>query len=120
MVIAIVIMGCSRDNKDSVITLNQLSQTIWDGCVTSYDSDDNPSDIKTFVLEFISDTEGKYVEPGNYPIERFQYLLNKSILSFKGKYPISGDWYITKSSKNQITLLSYSSLKTIMTLERIY
>ena len=119
-VIAIVLMGCSRDNDDIIVSSQQLSQTIWNGNITQYDSWNHPFGEVSFILEFVSDTEGNYIVPDQYPIKRFQYSVNESILSFIGSYPTSGEWYITKSSKNQITLLSYRSDKTIMTLERIY
>ncbi len=119
-VIAIVLMGCSRDNDDIIVSSQQLSQTIWEGSRVSYDSEGNPHDKTTFILEFISDTEGKCaIQNSSTKAFAFQYAIEKTILSFKGKYPVSGEWYITDSSKDKITLLSYRSDKTIITLNRI-
>ena len=115
-----LVVGCKKDEKNADLSAEALSQTIWNGNITQYDSWNHPFGEVSFILEFVSDTEGNYIVPDQYPIKRFQYSVNESILSFIGSYPTSGEWYITKSSKNQITLLSYRSDKTIMTLERIY
>ena len=116
-----LVVGCKKDEKNADLSAEALSQTIWEGTRVSYDSEGNPHDKTTFILEFISDTEGKCaIQNSSTEAFAFQYAIEKTILSFKGKYPVSGEWYITDSSKDKITLLSYRSDKTIITLNRIY
>ena len=114
-----VMVGCTPDNDDSLITSSQLSQTIWEGKTTSYDSEGNPGATTRFILEFLSETEGKCILQQFHEIKTFQYSINDSIVSFKGGY-VEGDWFITESSKDQIILLCYKSTKMVMTLNRTY
>lgn len=113
-------VGCSKDDVDVSLSPNELSQTIWDGSTTSYDSANNPGVTTSFILEFISNTEGKCVLQDLNEIQRFQYSVKESIISFNGSYAVSGDWYLIESSKDQLILQSYRPAKMIMTLSRIY
>lgn len=119
-VIATVIVGCSRDNKDNVMTSNTLSQTIWEGSMTSYDSEDNPGVTTKLILEFLSETEGNCILPKLHDIQDFQYAVNKSVISFNGSLAVNGDWYIIELSKKRLVLQSYIPTKMVMTLNRTY
>lgn len=119
-IVATFIIGCSDNIENNIITSQQLSQTIWDGSTTSYDSANNPGVTTSFILEFISNTEGKCVLQDLNEIQRFQYSVKESIISFNGSYAVSGDWYLIESSKDQLILQSYRPAKMIMTLSRIY
>lgn len=112
-------MGCSKDDVDVSLSPNELYQTIWDGTLTSYGSDDTPEVIQQFVVEFISTTEGKCVLPDFHEIRNFNYSIVDDIMTFQGDNVLCGDWYIISYSDEQIILQAYLPYKTIMTLDKI-
>ena len=112
-------MGCSKDDVDVSLSPNELYQTIWDGTLTSYGSDDTPEVIQQFVVEFISTTEGKCVLPDFHEIRNFNYSIVDDIMTFQGDNVLCGDWYIISYSDEQIILQAYLPYKTIMTLNKI-
>lgn len=112
-------MGCSKDDVDVSLSPNELYQTIWDGTLTSYGSDDTPEVMQQFVVEFISTTEGKCVLPDFHEIRNFNYSIVDDIMTFQGDNVLCGDWYIISYSDEQIILQAYLPYKTIMTLDKI-
>lgn len=112
-------VGCSKDDVDVSLSPNELYQTIWDGTLTSYGSDDTPEVIQQFVVEFISTTEGKCVLPDFHEIRNFNYSIVDDIMTFQGDNVLCGDWYIISYSDEQIILQAYLPYKTIMALNKI-
>lgn len=112
-------MGCSKDDVDVSLSPNELYQTIWDGTLTSYGSDDTPEVIQQFVVEFISTTEGKCVLPDFHEIRNFHFSILDDIMTFHGSEPLCGDWYIISYTEEQIILQAYLPYKTIITLNKI-
>ena len=115
-----LVVGCKKDEKNADLSAEALSQTIWDGSMTSYDSEDNPGVTTKLILEFLSETEGNCILPKLHDIQDFQYAVNKSVISFNGSLAVNGDWYIIEFSKKRLVLQSYIPTKMVMTLNRTY
>ena len=112
-----LITGCSKDEDNAL----DLYQTVWNGELTAYDASEEYSGVtETFVLEFISETEGTYALQGLDFKQLFRYTLTGSILSIKGSVTVSGDWHIVSHSKNEITLQAYRPHKMVMKLKRVF
>lgn len=120
LVASFLFMGCDKDESNVKLTSDDLYQTIWEGSFVSYGSENTPEVTQTFVVEFISMTEGKCVLQDFHEIQVFEYTIKDSVVSFKGSYAMQGDWYIVDSSSEQITLQAYLPYKTVLTLKRIY
>lgn len=112
-------VGCSKDDNEVSLSSNKLYQTIWEGTLASYGSEDTPKVIQQFVVEFISTTEGKCVLPDFHEIQNFNYSIVDDIMTFQGSDVLCGDWYIISYSDEQIILQAYLPYKTIMTLNKI-
>ena len=112
-------VGCSEDDSEIKLSPNELYQTIWEGTLTSYGSDDTPEVIQQFVVEFISTTEGKCVLEDFHEIRNFHFSIVDDIMTFHESEPLCGDWYIISYTEEQIILQAYLPYKTIMTLDKI-
>ena len=112
-------VGCSEDDSEIKLSPNELYQTIWEGTLTSYGSDDTSEVIQQFVVEFISTTEGKCVLEDFHEIRNFHFSIVDNIMTFHESEPLCGDWYIISYTEEQIILQAYLPYKTIMTLDKI-
>ena len=111
-----LITGCSNEEDERV----NLYQTIWDGVRIAYVTEDNPSVSYTFVLEFVTETDGKCASEELHTLQYFTYTLTESVLTIDGSLAVCGDWYIVEHSKNEITLQAYQPYKVIMKLKRVF
>ena len=115
----IIITGCDKNEDNTGVTSILLAQTIWNGSMTSYDTENTPGITTIFILEFTSETQGKCVLQELDEIQDFQYTIKESMLSINGSYAVAGDWHIIEHSHNQIVLQSYRPQKTIITLQKM-
>ncbi len=112
-----LLTGCSKDEDNAL----DLYQTIWDGMLIAYDASEENSEVtETFVLEFLSETEGLCALQDLNVIQPFSYTLTESILSIRGSMAVYGDWYIVSHSRDEITLQAYQPYKMVIKLKRIY
>ncbi len=112
-----LLTGCSKDENNTL----DLYQTVWSGKLIAYDASEEYSEVtETFVLEFISETEGSCALQELNVIQPFRYTLTGSILSINGSMAVCGDWYIVSHSRNEITLQAYQPYKMVIKLKRIY
>ena len=59
--VALLTVGCDKEETFDV-TPQTLAQTVWDAEIVYYDENDNQTGANNCVVEFLSETEGKYDE----------------------------------------------------------
>lgn len=118
--VALLAVGCDKDDTFEV-TPQTLAQTVWDAEIEYYDENGNATGNNSCIVEFLSETEGKYSEPDMNTVRRFTYEVDRAIVVIdSGSYTLlNGTWHIVEKSEQQILLQGYYPNKTVVTLNRI-
>lgn len=113
-------IGCDKEETFDV-TPQTLAQTVWDVDIEYYDENDNQVGTNSCIVEFLSETEGKYNEPDMNTMRRFTYEVDRAIIVIdSGSYTLlNGTWHIVEKSAQKIVLQGYYPNKTIVTLNRV-
>ncbi|MBR6549842.1 MAG: hypothetical protein IKT71_01395 [Paludibacteraceae bacterium] len=118
--VMLLAVGCDKEDAFEV-TPQMLAQTVWDAEIVYYDENDNQAGTNNCVVEFLSETEGKYNEQTLQLVRPFTYSIDRSIIVIdSGNYTtLSGTWHIIEKSEQKIVLQRYSPNKTMVTLNRL-
>lgn len=118
--VALLAVGCDKDDTFEV-TPQTLAQTVWDAEIEYFDENGNATGNNSCIVEFLSETEGKYSEPDMNTVRRFTYEVDRAIIVIdSGSYTLlNGTWHIVEKSEQQILLQGYGPNKTIVTLNRV-
>ncbi|MBR4854561.1 MAG: hypothetical protein IKU88_07530 [Alistipes sp.] len=118
--VALLAVGCDKDDTFEV-TPQTLAQTVWDAEIEYFDENGNATGNNSCIVEFLSETEGKYSEPDMNTVRRFTYEVDRAIIVIdSGSYTLlNGTWHIVEKSEQQILLQGYYPNKTVVTLNRI-
>ena len=118
--VALLAVGCDKDDTFEV-TPQTLAQTVWDAEIEYFDENGNATGNNSCIVEFLSETEGKYSEPDMTTVRRFTYEVDRAIIVIdSGSYTLlNGTWHIVEKSEQQILLQGYYPNKTVVTLNRI-
>lgn len=113
-------VGCNKNDTFDV-TPQTLAQTVWDTTIVYYDENDNATGNNRCVVEFLSETEGKYSEPDMNTVRRFTYEVDRAIIVIdSGSYTLlNGTWHIVEKSEQQILLQGYYPNKVMIALDRV-
>lgn len=113
-------VGCDKEETFDV-TPQTLAQTVWDAEIEYFDENGNATDNNSCIVEFLSETEGKYGEPDMNTVRQFTYEVDGAIIVIdSGSYTIlNGTWHIIEKSAQQITLQGYAPNKVVATLDRV-
>ena len=65
-------VGCDKEETFDV-TPQTLAQTVWDAEIEYFDENGNATGNNSCIVEFISETEGKYSQSDMNTVERFTY-----------------------------------------------
>ena len=121
----VLFSGCSNVENgevEVVLTAQELIQSTWNGCITRYDKDETVGHKEFFIVQFLTESEGKYIngEGSGYPseVDKLFYQINNRIITFR--HSIVGEWTIMEKTKNQIILQAYLPQKHVMILDRKY
>lgn len=118
--VALLAVGCDKDDTFEV-TPQTLAQTVWDAEIEYFDENGNATGNNSCIVEFLSETEGKYSEPDMNTVERFTYEVDRAIIVIdSGIYTLlNGTWHIVEKSEQQILLQGYYPNKVLITLDRV-
>ena len=118
--VALLAVSCDKDDTFEV-TPQTLTQTVWNAEIVYYDENDNQTGTNNCVVEFLSETEGKYSEPDMNTVRRFSYEVDRAIIVIdSGSYTLlNGTWHIVEKSEQQILLQGYYPNKVLITLDRV-
>lgn len=113
-------VGCDKEETFDV-TPQTLAQTVWDAEIEYFDENGNATGNNSCIVEFLSETEGKYSQSDMNTVERFTYEVDRAIIVIdSGSYTLlNGTWHIVEKSEQQILLQGYYPNKTVVTLNRI-
>ncbi len=119
-VVVLFAVGCDKEETFDV-TPQTLDQTVWDTTIVYYDENDNATGSNRCVVEFLSETEGKYSEPDMNTVRRFTYEVDRAIIVIdSGSYTLlNGTWHIVEKSEQQILLQGYYPNKVMIALDRV-
>lgn len=94
---------------------------MWDAEIAYYDENDSQTGTNGCVVEFLSETEGKYSEPDMNTVRRFTYEVDRKIIVIdSGSYTLlNGTWHIVEKSEQQIVLQGYYPNKVLIILDRV-
>ena len=125
LILLCVSMMCfvSCDDEDTFdVTPQTLSQTVWNVERVIYDEDDNEIGTRSFIIEFLKETEGKCSDTEINQVDLFTYFVDKSIININSpaySILVSGSWHIIEKSEKRIVLQGYFPKKYVMTLSKI-
>lgn len=122
LISTVLLFAVSCDKEETFdVTPQMLAQTVWDAEIVYYDENDNQAGTNNCVVEFLSETEGKYNEQTLQLVRPFTYSIDRSIIVIdSGNYTtLSGTWHIIEKSEQKIVLQRYSPNKTMVTLNRL-
>ena len=93
--VMLLAIGCDKEETFDV-TPQTLAQTVWDVDIEYYDENDNQVGTNSCIVEFLSETEGKYNEPDMNTMRRFTYEVDRAIIVIdSGSYTLlNGTWHI--------------------------
>ncbi len=113
-------VGCDKEETFDV-TPQTLAQTVWNAEIEYFDENGNATGSNSCIVEFLSETEGKYSEPDMNTVERFTYEVDRAIIVIdSGSYTrLNGTWHIVEKSEQQILLQGYGPNKVLITLDRV-
>lgn len=114
-------IGCNKDENFKV-SPQTLAQTVWEAEVVYYNESDLATGSSQCIVEFLSETAGKYNEQGLPTTRPFTYEVEGKIMVIdSGNYTtLSGTWHIIEQSKTRILLRRYSpNTQTIVTLTKL-
>ena len=113
-------VGCDKEETFDV-TPQALAQTIWDAEIEYFDENGNATGNNSCIVEFLSETEGKYSQSDMNTVERFTYEVDRAIIVIdSGSYTLlNGTWHIVEKSEQQILLQGYGPNKVLITLDRV-
>ncbi len=120
IVAASVMTSCDKEETFDV-TPQTLAQTVWDAEIEYFDENGNATGNNSCIVEFLSETEGKYSEPDMNTVRRFTYEVDRAIIVIdSGIYTLlNGTWHIVEKSEQQILLQGYYPNKVLITLDRV-
>ena len=118
--VMLIAVGCDKEETFDV-TPQTLAQTVWNAEIEYFDENGNATGNNSCIVEFLSETEGKYDEQTLQLVRPFTYSIDRSIIVIdSGNYTtLSGTWHIIEKSDQKIVLLRYSPNKTMVTLNRL-
>ena len=113
-------VSCDKDDTFDV-TPQTLAQTVWNAEIEYFDENDAQAGTGSCIVEFLSETEGKYSEPDMNTVRRFTYEVDRAIIVIdSGIYTLlNGTWHIVEKSEQQILLQGYGPNKVLITLDRV-
>ena len=113
-------VGCDKEETFDV-TPQTLAQTVWDAEIEYFDENGNATDNNSCIVEFLSETEGKYSEPDMNTVRQFTYEVDRAIIVIdSGNYTLmNGTWQIEEKSEQQLLLHGYGPNKVLITLVRV-
>ena len=120
VVVASVMTSCDKEEPFDV-TPQTLAQTVWDAEIEYFDENGNATGNNSCIVEFLSETEGKYSQSDMNTVERFTYEVDRAIIVIdSGSYTLlNGTWHIVEKSEQQILLQGYGPNKVLITLDRV-
>ena len=112
--------SCDKEETFDV-TPQTLAQTVWNAEIQYFDENGNATGNNSCIVEFLSETEGKYSEPDMNTVRRFTYEVDRAIIVIdSGIYTLlNGTWHIVEKSEQQILLQGYYPNKVLITLDRV-
>ncbi len=119
---AVMLFAVSCDKEETFdVTSQTLAQTVWNAEIEYFDEYGNAIGNNSCIVEFLSETEGKYSEPDMNTVERFTYEVDRAIIVIdSGIYTLlNGTWHIVEKSKQQILMQGYYPNKVLITLDRV-
>lgn len=118
--VMLIAVGCDKEETFDV-TPQTLAQTVWNAEIEYFDENGNATGNNSCIVEFLSETEGKYDEQTLQLVRPFTYSIDRSIIVIdSGNYTtLSGTWHIIEKSDQKIVLQRYSPNKTMVTLNRL-
>ena len=122
LMFAVLLFAVSCDKEETFdVTPQTLAQTVWNAEIEYFDENGNATGNDRCIVEFLSETEGKYSEPDMNTVERFTYEIDRAIIVIdSGIYTLlNGTWHIVEKSKQQILLQGYGPNKVLITLDRV-
>ncbi len=120
IVVASIMISCDKEETFNV-TPQTLAQTVWNAEIEYFDENGNATSNNSCIVEFLSETEGKYSEPDMNTVRRFTYEVDRAIIVIdSGSYTLlNGTWHIVEKSGQQILLQGYYPNKVLITLDRV-
>ena len=122
LMFAVMLFVVSCDKEETFdVTPQTLAQTVWNAEIEYFDENGNATGNNSCIVEFLSETEGKYGEPDMNTVRQFTYEVDGAIIVIdSGSYTLlNGTWHIVEKSEQQILLQGYYPNKTVVTLNRI-
>ena len=122
LMFAVMLFVVSCDKEETFdVTPPTLAQTVWNAEIQYFDENGSAIGNNSCIVEFLSETEGKYSEPDMNTVRRFTYEVDRAIIVIdSGSYTLlNGTWHIVEKSEQQILLQGYYPNKTVVTLNRI-
>ena len=119
---AVALLAVSCDKEETFdVTPQTLAQTVWNAEIEYFDENGNATGNNSCIVEFLSETEGKYDEQTLQLVRPFTYSIDRSIIVIdSGNYTtLSGTWHIIEKSDQKIVLQRYSPNKTVVILNRV-
>ena len=119
---AVLLFAVSCDKEETFdVTPHTLAQTVGDAEIEYFDENGNATGNNSCIVEFLSETEGKYSQSDMNTVERFTYEVDRAIIVIdSGIYTLlSGTWHIVEKSEQQILLQGYGPNKVLITLSRV-
>lgn len=119
---AVMLFAVSCDKEETFdVTPQALAQTVWNAEIEYFDKNGNATGNNSCIVEFLSETEGKYSEPDMNTVERFTYEVDRAIIVIdSGIYTrLNGTWHIVEKSEQQILLQGYGPNKVLIKLDRV-
>ncbi len=113
-------IGCEKEETFEV-TPQSLAQTVWNAEIVYYDENNTETGNNRCIVEFLSETEGKYNWQDMHTVQSFTYQVDGAIIRIdSGSYTLlNGTWHIVEKSAQQILLQGYSPNKVMITLDRV-
>ena len=119
---AVLLFTVSCDKEETFdVTPQTLAQTVWNAEIEYFDENGNATGSNSCIVEFLSETEGKYSEPDMNTVRQFTYEVDRAIIVIdSGIYTLlNGTWHIVEKSEQQILLQGYYPNKVLITLDRV-
>ena len=119
---AVLLFAVSCDKEVTFdVTPQTLAQTVWNAEIEYFNENGNATVNNSCIVEFLSETEGKYSEPDMNTVRRFTYEVDRAIIVIdSGSYTrLNGTWHIVEKSEQQILLQGYGPNKVLITLDRV-
>lgn len=112
--------ACNDDDLPLELNASSLEQTAWDAHRIAYDGQGAIVGESSYILEFRTDTTGKYTEldaNGDYlRTLDFSYTIDRKLIAFQSA--LTQTWTIIKRTKNEIVMQTFLESKLVMTLTR--